>query len=130
MPEQDRRIERQQIDPTRSPEERVGLLRSLVERAVLTWKLIWDPRVGFFPKLIPALGLVYIISPIDLIPELVAGPLGLTDDLGVLLLVLTLFVQAAPTDVVREHLRELRRRRAEADEDDQVVEGYAEQVDE
>jgi uncharacterized membrane protein YkvA (DUF1232 family) len=26
------------------------------------------------------LSLVYIVSPIDLIPELVAGPLGLTDD--------------------------------------------------
>ena len=31
------------------------------------------------------IALIYIISPIDLAPEVVLGPLGLLDDLGVLL---------------------------------------------
>jgi uncharacterized membrane protein YkvA (DUF1232 family) len=35
--------------------------------------------------LVTAAALVYGISPIDVIPELLTGPLGLTDDLAVLL---------------------------------------------
>ena len=30
-------------------------------------------------------GLIYVISPVDILPELVMGPLGLTDDLWVVL---------------------------------------------
>jgi hypothetical protein len=37
-----------------------------------------------FAVLIGAAGLVYGLSPIDLVPELAFGPLGLLDDLGVL----------------------------------------------
>lgn len=33
-----------------------------------------------FPLLITALGLLYILSPIDLIPEVIVGPIGLADD--------------------------------------------------
>ena len=119
---------RQPVDPSRPPAERVGMLKALYERAVLTWRLLWDPRVGFWPKLIPVLGAAYIISPVDLLPAFLMGPLaplGVTDDLGVALLVLNLFVQAAPPDVVSEMLRQMRGR----PQDDDVVDGSAEWID-
>src|SRR5690554_4564499 len=88
-----RRQERRVRRANRSPDEQVGMLRSLVERASLTWKLLWDRRVGWLPKLIPVLGLAYIVSPVDLLPELlvgVLGPLIALDDIGVIMLVLNL----------------------------------------
>lgn len=39
-------------------------------------------------KLIIIIGLIYIFSPIDLIPEVVLGPLGLLDDGGAIFVVL------------------------------------------
>ena len=119
----------------RSADEQAGMLRSLYERAQLTWKLLWDRRVGLLPKIIPALGLVYILSPVDLLPEVLVGALGpliVLDDLGVIMLVLNLFIQASPPDVVSEHLREMRGRRFqrfETGDDEDVVDSVAEEVD-
>jgi len=135
MPEQH---SRNIISPTRSPEERVGLLRTLYQNTILTWQLFWDGRVGFWPKLIPILALIYLVSPIDLIPAALLGPLaplGAVDDLGFIVLALNLFVKAAPPDVVREYLRLFSRQDAPedwADEQnwqDDVIEGQAEIID-
>jgi len=41
-----------------------------------------------------ALAALYIIMPIDIVPELVAGPLGLTDDVAAVALIGTLIMQA------------------------------------
>jgi uncharacterized membrane protein YkvA (DUF1232 family) len=100
----------QRYDPPSSPEEQAITIRNLFDRALLTWRLLWDKRVGFLPKLIPLVGLAYIISPIDFIPAFLTGPLGVLDDVGaagLILLTLGLFIQMSPPDVVREHLREL-----------------------
>ena len=35
------------------------------------------------------LSLLYVLSPIDLLPEFILGPLGIVDDLGLILLLLT-----------------------------------------
>ncbi|MEA3338874.1 MAG: DUF1232 domain-containing protein, partial [Chloroflexota bacterium] len=44
--------------------------------------------------------------PMDIIPDMALG-LGQLDDLAVVLLGLKLFIELAPPDVVREHLRVL-----------------------
>lgn len=114
------------------PEERVGMLRALYENTVLTWKLLWDGRVGFLPKVIPLLAVIYALSPIDLLPAWLMGmlaPLGVADDIGIILLALSLFVQACPPDVVAEHLREMRREHPFAHNED-VVEGEAREIEE
>ncbi len=41
-----------------------------------------------------ALALAYVLSPVDLIPELITGPLGLTDDMAALTLVAATFLRA------------------------------------
>jgi uncharacterized membrane protein YkvA (DUF1232 family) len=119
-----------------SDEERAGVLRTLANRAVLTWRLFWDERVSFWPKLIPVAAVIYTLSPLDFITEFLApviGPLVVVDDVGVLILALTLFIQLAPPDVVSEHLHALGTRvppPTDLGEDGDVVEGHAEVVDE
>lgn len=70
-------------------------LTALLRDVSATWRLLWDPKVPALLKLIlPALALLYWISPVDLIPFL---PL---DDLAVVLLLARLFVTLAPSDSV------------------------------
>lgn len=64
--------------------------------------LLADPRVPLRAKVVLALGIVWIASPIDLIPEFVpvAGPL---DDAIVAALVLGYVSRTVGRDLVREH---------------------------
>ncbi len=69
----------------------------------LALALLWDKRVSTAAKLIiPALWLLYLISPVDLIPD-VLPVIGQVDDLAVLLLGVRMFIALAPDEVVREH---------------------------
>ncbi len=40
-------------------------------------------------------GLLYVISPLDFIPELIAGPLGIADDAAILGLIAATILRAA-----------------------------------
>lgn len=66
--------------------------------------LLRDPRVPFGSKVLLWIGVVWIASPIDLLPEFlpVVGPL---DDAVVAALVLRHLLRTAGEDVVREHWR-------------------------
>ncbi|MBC8263985.1 MAG: DUF1232 domain-containing protein [Anaerolineales bacterium] len=50
--------------------------------------------------------LLYLLFPIDLIPDPMLG-LGQLDDIGVILLGLKLFIELSPQEIVRRHLREM-----------------------
>jgi uncharacterized membrane protein YkvA (DUF1232 family) len=89
-------------------DERVGAFRGLYDRIILSWQLFWDRRVGLLPKLIPIFALIYVISPIDLLPALALGPLGMVDDASVVALMLALFAEVVPHDIVEEHMRRIR----------------------
>ncbi len=84
----------------------LGWLQDAARQGRLAWRLFWDSRVPLWTKLIPPAALAYLISPVDLVPDVALG-LGQLDDLAVLLLGLKLFIEVAPPDVVREHLRAL-----------------------
>ena len=86
---------------------RIGMFRSAWDRLILAWRLVQDDRVSMFAKVIPALTIAYLISPVDFLPALVSGPLGLLDDLTILILGLNWIIQAAPSEVVREHMDQL-----------------------
>jgi uncharacterized membrane protein YkvA (DUF1232 family) len=81
-------------------------LQDAVRQVRLAWRLLWDERVPVWTKLIPPAALVYVLFPVDIIPDVVLG-LGQLDDIAVLLIGLKLFIEMAPPDVVREHLVEL-----------------------
>ena len=75
----------------------------------LYWRLLRDRRVPLWPKAALVGTLAYVVSPVDLIPDLVPI-VGRIDDLTLLVLVGRAFVSWCPPDVVAEHLRALRLR--------------------
>ena len=88
-------------------QETNGFFGGLVRQARLAWRLLRDSRVPSWVKVIPAIGLVYLLSPIDLIPDFVLPGLGQMDDIAVVLLALKMFVDLSPPGVVSEHISNL-----------------------
>jgi len=80
-----------------------GVIRDLTFRVKLIWRLMKDKRVNIFLKILPVGALIYLISPIDLIPGLALPVIGALDDAVVLWLGATLFVSLCPDEVVQEH---------------------------
>jgi uncharacterized membrane protein YkvA (DUF1232 family) len=74
--------------------------------------------------MIPFAAIAYVLSPFDFLPEMLMGPLGVFDDVGIIMLGLTLFIQAAPPDIVREHLRALSAGRGELGPGDDEAASY------
>ncbi len=79
----------------------------LVQSLRLILRLLFDRRVPFYLKLLPAAAVTYLVSPIDLVPDIILL-LGRLDDILVILLASVLFLSLAPRDVVREHLGKMR----------------------
>ena len=88
-------------------ERAIQTARQVGRDAQLAWHLFWDRRVAFRLKLIPLGGLVYLISPIDFIPDPALG-IGQLDDVAVILLALKFFIEACPKGVVEEVRRRLK----------------------
>ena len=87
-------------------ERTAGFLSEIMRQARLVWQLLTDPDVPGWVKIIPPLALVYILSPVDLIPDPVLG-LGQLDDLAVILIGLKLFIELSPSGVVQRYRDEL-----------------------
>ncbi|MCL4686823.1 DUF1232 domain-containing protein [Myxococcota bacterium] len=81
---------------------RDGLLL-LPDLTALLFRLLRDPRVPPGGKVIALLGIGYVLSPIDLIPEGLFGPLGLVDDLFIVGATLSRLLNYVHPDVVRSH---------------------------
>jgi uncharacterized membrane protein YkvA (DUF1232 family) len=75
----------------------------LVEDLRLAWRLMQDERVPWLTKVIPVAAVVYVISPIDFIPDFFLG-LGQLDDIAILLLALKTFISLSPQSVVDQYL--------------------------
>lgn len=79
-------------------------------RLRLGWRLLRDPRVPAWPKLVaPIIALLYVVSPVDVIPDFIPV-LGQLDDLGVVaitLAVISMLAQWSPPAVVEQHLASL-----------------------
>lgn len=87
--------------------ESAGLIGGLLRQSRLAWRLLRDSRVPGWVKIIPIGGLLYLLSPVDIIPDLVVPGLGQVDDLVLLLLALKTFVDLSPPGIVREHLEQI-----------------------
>ena len=79
------------------------LLLLVPDLAVLLSRLLRDDRVAPGDKAIAVLGLGYLLSPIDLMPAWLFGPLGVLDDLVVLAAAVSRIVNHVHPDVVRAH---------------------------
>ena len=86
--------------------ETAGALASIIKNARLVWRLLRDPDVSSWLKTIPLATLLYLLFPIDFLPDPILG-LGQLDDIAVILLGLKLFIELSPQEIVRRHLREM-----------------------
>jgi len=84
----------------------MGFLADLIRQARLAWRLLLDPRVPLWTKAVVPASLIYLLSPIDLMPDVVLG-LGQLDDLAVIVLGVKLFIELCPPEIVREHMQDL-----------------------
>jgi len=87
--------------------ESAGFAGGLLRQSRLAWRLLRDSRVPGWVKVIPIGGLLYLLSPIDLVPGFILPGIGQVDDLVLLLLALKAFVDLSPPGIVREHLEQL-----------------------
>ena len=69
-------------------------------------RLYFDRRVPYTLKISALAAFVYIISPLDLIPDVFLG-FGLIDDIIFALLVIQLFIEQVPNDILEGHLEAL-----------------------
>jgi len=79
------------------------LLLFLPDTVVLLSRLMRDDRVPFRAKVVALFGVGYVLSPIDLLPEVLLGPIGLVDDLFVVAATLSRLLHDVHPDVVRSH---------------------------
>lgn len=77
---------------------------ALKRQARLTVQLLRDPRVPIWMRAIPIAGLLYLVSPIELLPDFTLLPFGILDDLIVILVCLTIFLAIVPKDIIDDHL--------------------------
>ena len=103
-----------------------GMLRDFVKRLKLIARLMGDRRVNIFIKLLPLASLAYLIWPLD---EISIPIIGVLDDVGILWLGSTLFVELCPPKVVQEHMHELASN-LDDDSTGEVVDAEATDVDE
>ncbi len=98
------------------------LARSGIGRLIL--RLMLDRRVSIWSKLIIPGGIVYMVSPIDVLPDIIPI-MGWIDDILAIVVAVTLFLLSIPRDVLREHLG----RGKAPPRDDSVIDGSARVVD-
>ena len=70
------------------------------------WRLFRDWRVPILPKALLVLALVYVVSPLDVIPDFIPV-IGEMDDIVVVLSGLWLFIRLCPPEVVRETVHDI-----------------------
>jgi uncharacterized membrane protein YkvA (DUF1232 family) len=76
-----------------------GFWMNLLNSFRIAWKLLWDNQVPMSAKVVPILTVLYVLSPIDFLPDVFVG-LGQLDDLAILLLGTQLFIAVSPKDIV------------------------------
>jgi uncharacterized membrane protein YkvA (DUF1232 family) len=81
----------------------LDVLLLLPDLGVLLFRLARDARVPFSSKVIAALAVGYVLSPFELMPEIILGPIGLIDDLIVVGTALSRMLNYVHPDVVRSH---------------------------
>ena len=84
-----------------------NFLREFVQQAKLIYHLMLDRRVHPLSKVLPIAAVAYLISPIDLIPDILFPVIGEVDDIVVMYIGFRLFIELAPPEVVHEYLQQL-----------------------
>lgn len=100
----------------------VGFLGELWQQIRLVFYLVKDRDVPIYLKVLPFLGVLYTLFPIDIITDVVPV-LGQLDDLTVLLIGAKVFIEMAPPQVVARYIDQMRGEKTAT-----IVEGTASDV--
>jgi uncharacterized membrane protein YkvA (DUF1232 family) len=85
----------------------INFLKDVINQLRLVYYLLRDADVPFYLKLLPFVSVIYVLWPLDLVPDLL--PIfGQLDDLTALFLGAKLFVELSPREIVDYYLRELK----------------------
>lgn len=79
-----------------------GLLPTLLSQVRLAVRLLREPRVPLLTRAVPLLAALYLISPLDFIPD-IFPIIGQLDDLGIAVLALEVFLRLTPPAVRAFH---------------------------
>jgi uncharacterized membrane protein YkvA (DUF1232 family) len=102
-----------------------GFWREMWHQIRLAWYLLRSPEVPIYLKVLPALAIVYVLIPTDLIPD-VFPVIGQLDDLTALIVGAKVFIELAPQDVVNRRVRFMRSE-APASEDEVTGNGQTDE---
>jgi uncharacterized membrane protein YkvA (DUF1232 family) len=78
------------------------LVRLLLQHGRLAWRLARDRRTPLLPKLLLGAAILYAISPLDLLPDVIPF-VGQIDDLAVLAFAIDQFFKNVPDWLRAEH---------------------------
>ncbi len=106
-----------------------GIVRDFILRVKLILRLLGDKRINPWLKVIPVAGLAYLVSPLDLIPDIILPVIGELDDAAILWLTNYLFIELCPPEIVAEHVRALGVS-LPGHEDEDVIDGEAVEIKE
>jgi len=87
-------------------DKQLSMLSAMMDQIRLVWFLLTDGKVSMLTKAIIPVALLYVISPIDFIPDVILG-LGQLDDLGVIMVGLAMFVRMCPPELVQYYKDQL-----------------------
>jgi uncharacterized membrane protein YkvA (DUF1232 family) len=80
-----------------------GFFREVWQQARLVYYLLRDPEVPFYLKLVPFTAVLYLLWPVDFLPDVFIG-LGQLDDLTALLVGAKVFIEMTPPLVVDRYM--------------------------
>ena len=81
---------------------RPSVMGALFAELRLAWRLVKEPRVPGLVKTLPALALLYVLSPFDFVPDVLPF-LGQVDDIGILLIAMKAFLKLSPQAALAHH---------------------------
>ena len=84
-----------------------NMFKDAILRVKLIVRLIADRRVSPWLKILPIGGILYLLSPLDIIPDIAFPIIGELDDLAILWLTNHFFIELCPPEIVREHVKAL-----------------------
>ncbi len=97
-----------------------GMIRDFVLRVKLILRLIGDRRVSPWLKIIPIAGLVYLISPIDILSDIAFPVIGELDDAAILWITNAVFIELCPAEIVDEHVKAISARAKRSTDEDVI----------
>ncbi len=92
----------------KNPGSAINYILNLPKLIKLHYRLLKDSRTPLDAKVVLTLAILYVISPVDIIPELLIPIIGYADDIIILIAGSHYFLKACPRQLVMEHIEKIK----------------------